>query len=100
MIHEKEGKEKALGKLNMVTSIGNALLFGVLSVAAFEIIIHVIPWDWLLTHSESYGLQISFDIFMIGVGFAIFVKRWRNATLFALIISSISIFVQLLGGPN
>lgn len=99
-IHEKEGKEKALGKLNMVTSIGNALLFGVLSVAAFEIIIHVIPWDWLLTHSESYGLQISFDIFMIGVGFAIFVKRWRNATLFALIISSISIFVQLLGGPN
>lgn len=99
-INEKEDRQKAVDKLNRVMVIGKAVLFGIFSVVAFEILIHVIPWYWLTTHPESYGLQACFDLILIGVGFAIFVKQWRKSTSILLLLPLGLLLIQLLGGPK
>lgn len=96
---EREARLKAEQKLQVAYTF-LATIVGVVSVGAFEWFIHYIPWAWLISHPNSYGLQGSIDLLILSVIFFIFIPKWRKSVILPLIISILGIVLTLLGGPK
>jgi hypothetical protein len=78
-----------------------SVLIGLLAVGIFELIIRSVhPWNWLLTHPNSYGLEgciclmILFGILGLGV------KQWRNTLWVVGLFGVAFVALQILGGAK
>jgi hypothetical protein len=71
-----------------------SLATGVAGVALFELLVHVLPWIWLVQHPNSLGLQVAF-VAAIGILIrAIFYPHWRPQAIgagFVLLIAALAI---------
>lgn len=96
---EREQRLKTEQKLQSAYTF-IAIIVGIVSVGVFEWLIYNIPWTWLITHPNSYGLQGSVDLLILSISFFIFTPKWRKSVMLPLIISVIGIVLTLLGGPT
>lgn len=97
---EKIKSQKSEEKLNLIFSIINASFIGLILIIAFEALIYLLHWNWLINHANSYGLQAGFDLLLLSLSFAAFVRKWRSSIWIPLLISLGGILIQLLGGPK
>ncbi|MDP1624442.1 MAG: hypothetical protein Q8L64_01605 [bacterium] len=97
---EKDKRTQAEEKLSLTFAIVKAVLFGVLAISLFELLVYKLPWSWLKTHPNSYGLQGSFGILLLALGFALFISKWRKYIWIPIVLPIGLIVLQLLGGPN
>lgn len=97
---EKEDKQRTEDKYRFIVSIGKAIICGIILIAAFEFSIFNVPWNWLITHTDSYGLQASVDIMLMAISFIVFVRQWRKSIAIFLLLPIVAIVLQLLGGPK
>ena len=77
-----------------------AFIVGIVLVVFFEWLIYYIPWTWLVTHPNSYGLQGSIDLLILSIVCFGFIAKWRKSVMYPLIISILGIVLTLLGGPK
>jgi hypothetical protein len=96
---EKSKRQEVERKLNHTVSIGKAIALGITLVVVFEALSNLLPWTWLVTHDNSFGLQAAFDLLFVSISFFLFVKKWRKTILIPLLISIGGIIIPLLGGP-
>ncbi len=97
--HEREQRLKAEQKLQTAYKV-LAFLLGFIAIGIFEWIIYEVPWIWLITHSNSYGLQGSADLLILSIFLFMFIPKWRKQILLPLGISIIGIVLTILGGPK
>jgi hypothetical protein len=69
-------KEKEINSVLLGSVLGTIVSF--VGVLAFELTIHLLKWEWLITHSHALGLQIAFDILLALLSYGIFVPKWRK----------------------
>lgn len=80
-----------------VTSIIIAILISLFSMHTIH---NIYPWNWLLNHPNSYGLQgCIFLMLSFGI-IGLWVKPWRKALWVTGISGLIFVVLQLIGGPN
>jgi hypothetical protein len=77
-----------------------ATILGVASIGIFEWLIYYLPWTWLISHPNSYGLQGSIDLLILSIFLFTFIPKWRKSVVLPLIISIVGIVFTLLGGPK
>ena len=68
----------------------------------FELSIHssVLRWDWLLNHTNSYGLQVGFSFLILFGILGLMVPSWRKVCWIMGGIAILATIIQLLGGPT
>jgi hypothetical protein len=77
-----------------------AVAFGVLAILAFEVVINFIfPWNWLLLHPASYGLQACISLMLFFAILGVFVRPWKKALWLSGGFGVAVVLLQLLGGP-
>ena len=97
MLEQKEKAERQTLKSKKIASV----IVGVLLAAFFEVLIHyVFRWEWLLLHTNSYGLQGCIIVFIISGVMGLWVKPWRNALWITSVAGALFVALQLLGGPS
>jgi hypothetical protein len=77
--------------------IGKSIILGLTLIVFFESVVLRVPWDWLLNHENSLGLQFSIDLLLVLLSFLLFVPRWRNKILWGGLVPIIFLAIQLLG---
>jgi len=100
---ERDGVVSELGKqqrkaltIAKITSISGGILIALL----FELIVnYVIPWQWLLRNSNSYGLQASISLMLIFLSVGACVKPWRKVFWIVGVFGLIFAILTMLGGP-
>ncbi len=76
-----------------------SIVIALLLVGVFELIIHSVkPWDWLLDHPSSYGLEGCFSVIIFCSVVAIGVKQWRNTLLITGVVGAALVALQIVGG--
>jgi hypothetical protein len=96
---EREQRLKVERKLQTAYTVLGFVL-GFIAIGIFEWLIYEIPWTWLITHSNSYGLQGSVDLLLLSIFLFAFIPKWRKQTLLPFGISVVGIVLTLLGGPT
>lgn len=94
---KKKDAEQQILRTTKVASLAIATLV----VLLLEVTVnYILPWSWLITHPNSYGLQgcISLMVFLGILGFG--VKSWRKFSWFVGILSLLSVALEILGGPT
>lgn len=76
------------------------LMLSLFIIAGFELLVYLLPWPWLVSHPNSYGLQGAFGLTVIVVVLGIFRSDWRKWCFTVGAITFLGIGVQLLGGPS
>lgn len=94
LLEERNKKEKV--KLN--NAILKTILLSGFLIISFEILINKLNWSWLLQHSNSYGLRICTYLILIGFCMIVFIPKWRKETGISLLLPSIFIVAQIIGG--
>lgn len=74
-----------------------ATLLALLSMGAFFVVIYLFKWQWLLNHSNSYGLQGSAGLFIFLLVFGLTYPSWRKAA-WGGAFSVVLVILYLLGG--
>lgn len=97
---EKDKRAQAEERLSLTLAIVKAVSFGIFAISLFELLFYKLPWSWLITHPNSYGLQGSFGILLLAFGFALFVPKWRKHIWIPIVLPIVLIVLQLLGGPK
>lgn len=97
---EKDKRLIAEEKFRLTISLIKAIASGIVSIGVFEWFNYNIPWSWLITHANSYGLQGSIDLLLITIGFILFVPKWRKSIMIPFAIAIVGILLSLLGGPK
>ena len=87
-------------KLELVTGVVKAIVLNSIVIGIFELLIYKIPWNWLINHQNSYGLQAAFDGAIIFIIFGVFNIKWRKWCWGVALLSFIALIPQLLGGPH
>lgn len=77
-----------------------ALLLSAILILFFEFLIYQVPWNWLINHSDSYGIQASFGALVISFILGCFISKWRKWCWGVASLSFAVIILQILGGPN
>ena len=113
VLKEREEKEKAEARSNqylqkstsaeqqaLCTAKVASIVVALLIIVLFELTIrYVVHWDWLLNHSNSFGLQgcIALMTFsgILGAG----VKPWRNLMWGVVFFGVLFAALPILGGP-
>lgn len=95
-ISNRKWAEKTISIYAIITaSTASLILIGI-----FEFLVYKLPWEWLIKHSNAYGLQLAIDLLLVLLTFGFFYPKYRKwcwgAGLFPLLL----IIIQLLGGPN
>lgn len=98
-IKERKKRVTTEQKLQITISI-LAFLLGFITIGIFEWLLYKLPWTWLITHPNSYGLQGSIDLLLLSIFLIIFIPKWRKHVLLPLGISILGIICTLLGGPK
>ena len=98
--NEKEGREKAESKAHRY-AVAAASAISLLLISGFEALVYLLPWTWLRTHTNSYGLQGAIGIFFMLATFGAFRPRWRKfcwgiSGAFAVVL----VILAILGGPS
>jgi len=71
-------------------------------IAIFEFLVYRIPWQWLVMHPNSYGLQLTFDSIVTLLVLGFFRPEWRkwcwggSAGVGGIIL----VLLQIIGGPG
>jgi hypothetical protein len=91
-------EEKA--RVAQIFAAGKTALLILVMITAFELIVHKAPWDWLLKHPNSYGLQVGFDIVLALVICGFFLQKYRKWCWGAGVLTFVGVIVQILGGPK
>lgn len=78
----------------------SSIIVAILVVLLFEISINsFVKWQWLLAHTNSYGLQACFSSMLFFIVIGIGVKTWRKGALSVAFFAVFCVALQLLGGP-
>jgi hypothetical protein len=77
-----------------------ALLSSIIIILGFEFTIYRIPWDWLINHPNSYGIQASIDFFILLGSLGMFLPKYRKWFWIGAAIPVGLGLLQLLGGPR
>jgi hypothetical protein len=77
-------------------NIVKAVLVSIVSIAAFEMIVNLLPFHWLITHPNSLGLQLTFDTLLMLFSFGIFIGKWRKYIWWSGVIPFVGILYQLI----
>jgi hypothetical protein len=85
-------------RIKFYLEIGASIALGAILIAIFEFAIFRIPWNWILNHANSLGLQASIGLLLILLSFSIFISKWRKSLLVSGLFPIILIVFQLLGG--
>lgn len=96
---ELENRQKLEKKLHIITVI-LSFLVGFIVIGLFEWFTYKYPWEWLVKHPNSYGLQASIDVLLLSIFVLIFVPKWRKGGVVTLAISILGVILTLLGGPK
>lgn len=91
------GREMAEKKANIYEII-TASSVSIVLIGIFEFLVYYKRWGWLINHSNSYGLQGAFDLFVALLVFGLFNRKWRKWCWVGGIFPVILIIIQLLGG--
>jgi hypothetical protein len=83
-------------KRNLFENVVKAVFVSIISIVAFELIVNMVPWHWLITHPNCLGLQLTFDSLLILFSFGIFIKKWRKYTWWSGVIPFLGILYQLI----
>jgi hypothetical protein len=100
-----------------IYAIVAAILSGCILITVFEFSIRWFQWEWLLNHSNSYSIQVGFDVLLIFLSFCLFGflrvnQRKRplssqELTYLGILVAIMAILTailvgifQLLGGPK
>ena len=94
-----EAEKDVRSRENFIYSFSLSILASIILIGIFEWLIYKIPWDWLIQHSNSYGLQGCIDFILLGLSFFVFVPKWRKTILIILIVPFVAVALQILGGP-
>ncbi|MBF0290633.1 MAG: cell envelope integrity protein TolA [Nitrospinae bacterium] len=77
-----------------------SILVSLLIIMVFELAVNFVwPWNWLMSNSNSYGLQAGFCLIVSSVIVGFWVKPWRNFCWGAMGLGALLVMVQILGGP-
>jgi len=81
---EARQKEKlAQGKVGEVQKTAKAasIITGVMAVVLFEVLVHLVPCNWLLEHPKQIGLEASLSLGMFFGILGVWVRQWRKTLL-------------------
>jgi len=94
---EKEAAEK---RATQTATFASIVIAGLTAVLLEITINSVFPWNWLLNHPNSYGIQgcLSFMVVFGIVGSG--VKRWRMFCWGVAFLGLLLVLFQILGGPG
>lgn len=81
-------------------SIIKALIVSGIVIAIFELLAYRLPWTWLITHPNSYGLQLAIDVLLLLLVFTIFITNWRKYILGSMLIPIFGFLLSLLEGTK
>lgn len=105
----KEQKEKEELQQQVVAAQGatarvaivSSVCIAALVVVVLELLLNLVfKWQWLLAHSNSYGLQACFSAMVFSFILSIGIKPWRKWLLGAVFFGVLLVAIQLLGGPS
>lgn len=87
-------------RLELFIGIAKALGSSATLIIAFELFTYKLPWNWLVNHPNSYGLQASFDLILFLGLLGLFVPKWRTWCWGLGVFPFAAVILQLLGGPT
>lgn len=77
-----------------------SIIVAIFVSVTFMLVAHYVwPWDWLLTHPNSYGLQGCVCLFVSFGIVGLWVKAWRKALWVTGLSGVLFVALQILGGP-
>lgn len=86
--------KKARAVFQRVIAVG----LGLLSIVLFEYVVYLVPWRWLVSHPNGYGLQAAFDAILALIVWSIFNKEHRKWCLGVGGLAFVVVAIQILGG--
>jgi hypothetical protein len=92
---EKARKEKE--RADLVIGTGKSILLAALCIAIFEFAIFRMPFQWLLNHQNSIGIQLSIDSILLLLPIMLFIPKSRLWVLGTLIVPIIIGLYSILG---
>jgi len=72
--HSHEKYLKSVHKMSILAGLS----FAALVILIFEIAVHLVPWQWLVSHKNSLPLKIGADVMIIFAILGTIVKDWRK----------------------
>lgn len=81
-------------------SIIKSLIVGAICILVFELFVYLLPWIWLITHPNSYGLQLAIDVLLLLSAFTFFIVKWRKYLLRSMLIPVFGFLLALLNGSK
>lgn len=86
-------------RVGLLSGILKSLIISSFLITLFEVAIYKIPWDWLVQHPNTIGIQATFDLMLVSTFIGYFVPRWRNYLWGTAVLSLLGTLLQILGGP-
>ena len=90
--------EKA--KARYATSTVYAAGTSIVLLLCFELAVHLLPWTWLVTHPNSYGLQLAVDAILVCGTIGLFFPNHRKLWWFGAACAFFVGISQIVGGPS
>ena len=97
---EAEARIQAAERWALRTVKIASIITGVLLVLVFEITVNsVLPWEWLLKHPNSFGLQGCIGLMTFFFILGAWVKPWRKVLWVVGVFGVLFVALQIVGGP-
>jgi hypothetical protein len=77
-----------------------AFVVSIVLIAAFEWTVYGLPWQWLVSHPNSYGLQFSVDGLLVSATLGLAFPKHRKWAWGAGALAFVGVIGQILGGPS
>ena len=114
VLKERQEKENAEARLKdlqqekedadrraLLTAKIASVVVAFLVVLLFEALVNaVLPWDWLLKHPNSYGLQGCISLMLFFGILGIWVRPWRKSLLVTGFAGAMFVLLQIVGGSS
>jgi len=96
--HAEENERLAQGKDSQTlrTAKTASIITALLTVVLFEVLVHLVPCNWLLEHPNQVGLEASLSLGMFFGILGMWVRQWRNTLWVTGLFGVLFVFLTLL----
>ena len=95
LLQQKVMAEQQLLQTKKIASVVTAFLV----VLLFEVTVNwIVPWNWLLNHPNSFGLQGCISLMAFFAVLGAWVKPWRNVLWVVGVLGALFVTLQIIGG--
>ena len=96
---EKQARKKAEFRADVLSGVAGVAVAALL-IALFELLTYLLPWEWVKSHPNSYGLQLAVDLVILATVMSVFYPRHAKWWLIGVALAVILGLIGILGGPS